>query len=205
MQSKATTVEAYLAELPEERRTALTAIRKVIRKNLDKDFEEGMQYGMIGYYVPHKVYPPGYHCDPKQPLPFCHVASQKNYISVYLMTVYGKQDEEDWFRNEWEKTGKKLNMGKCCIRFKKLEDAALDVIGQAIQRVSAQKHIQFYESVIKPSNSNNNMAKKKKSIAKPSSSSSTSKTKRPAKASTVNKSSASTARKTATKNTKKKS
>jgi hypothetical protein len=83
MQSKAATVEQYLASLPEDRRTALGAVRKVILNNLDKDFEEGMQYGMIGYYVPHRVYPAGYHCDPRQPLPFAGLASQKNYMSVY--------------------------------------------------------------------------------------------------------------------------
>ena len=89
MQSKATTVEQYLAELPEDRRKAIEAVRQVILKNLDKDYEEGIQYGMIGYYVPHRVYPAGYHCDPKQPLPFAGLASQKNYMSLYLMCVYG--------------------------------------------------------------------------------------------------------------------
>ena len=88
MQSKATTVEQYLAELPEDRRMALEAVRQVVLKNLDKDFEEGMQYGMIGYYVPHRVYPAGYHCDPKQPLPFAHLASQKNHMALYLMCIY---------------------------------------------------------------------------------------------------------------------
>jgi hypothetical protein len=130
--SKATTVKAYLAELPAERRSALSAVRKVILKNLDKDYEEGMQYGMIGYYVPHRVFPAGYHCDPKQPLPFAGLASQKNYMSLYLMS---------WFRKAWAKTGKKLDMGKACIRFKKLEDVPLEVIGEAIARVPAKKYI----------------------------------------------------------------
>ena len=88
MQSKATTVSDYLASLPPDRRTAIEAVRKVILANLDKDYEEGMQYGMIGYYVPHRVYPAGYHCDPKQGLPFAGLASQKNYMSVYLMGLY---------------------------------------------------------------------------------------------------------------------
>ncbi|HYE03661.1 MAG TPA: DUF1801 domain-containing protein, partial [Phycisphaerales bacterium] len=117
MQSRATTVEAYLASLPPERRAALQAVRRVILDNLDRDFEEGMQYGMIGYYVPHRVFPPGYHCDPKQPLPFAGLASQKNYMSVYLMGLYGAPEEESWFRRAWAASGKKLDMGKSCIRF----------------------------------------------------------------------------------------
>ena len=149
MQSKAKTVKEYLAELPEDRRTAIEAVRKVIRKNLDKDYEEGMQYGMIGYYVPHKVYPPGYHCDPKQPVTFAGLASQKNHMAVYLMCIYGHKEHEQWFRKEWAKTGKKLDAGKSCIRFKKLDDLALDVIGQFVARVPAKKYIAYYESVIK--------------------------------------------------------
>lgn len=150
MQSKAKTVDEYIASLPEDRRAAIQAVRKVIRKNLDKGYEEGMQYGMIGYYVPHKVYPPGYHCDPSQPLPFAGLASQKSHMAVYLMCI-GSPEQEDWFRKEWAKTGKKLDMGKSCIRFKKIEDLALDVIGHAISRVPAKKCIANYESVIKTS------------------------------------------------------
>jgi len=148
MQSKAATVEQYLAELPEDRRTALQAVRKVILENLDKDYEEGMQYGMIGYYVPHRVFPAGYHCDPRQPLPFACLASQKNYMSLYLMGVDGGGAEETWFRAAWAKTGKKLDMGKCCIRFKKLDDLALDVIGEAIRRVPAKAYIERYTMAI---------------------------------------------------------
>jgi hypothetical protein len=148
MQSKAATVAQYLAELPQERRAAIEGVRKVIRKNLDPLYEEGMQYGMIGYYVPHKVYPPGYHCDPKQPLPFICLASQKNYMSVYLGCAYGPEREKR-FRQEWEKTGKKLDMGKCCVRFRKLEDLALDVIRDSIRRMPAKKFIKEYETVIK--------------------------------------------------------
>src|SRR5436853_3693613 len=123
MQSKAANVSDYLASLPPDRRTAIEAVRKVILANLDKDYEEGMQYGMIGYYVPHRVYPPGYHCDPKQPLPFICLASQKNYMSLYLGSAYGP-DQEKPFREAWAKTGKKLDMGKSCIHFKKLDDLA---------------------------------------------------------------------------------
>lgn len=144
MQSKAKTVAQYLKELPNERREIVSAVRAIILKNLDDAFEEGMQYGMIGYYVPHSVYPDGYHCDPKQPLPFACLASQKNHLSLYLMSAYGEGLEEDWFRREWAKTGKKLDMGKCCVRFKKLDDLALDVIGEAIKRVTARDYVARY-------------------------------------------------------------
>jgi hypothetical protein len=144
MQSKAATVKDYLASLPEDRRRAIDAVRAVIRKNLDKDYEEGMQYGMIGYYIPHRVFPPGYHCDPKQPLPFAGLASQKNYMSVYLMSVYG--GDETWFRARWEQSGKKLDMGKCCVRFKTLDALALDVIGEAVKRMPAKSYIEQYQA-----------------------------------------------------------
>src|SRR5262245_65586155 len=127
MQDKATTVEQYLSGLAEDRRKALEAVRQVVLKNLDKDYEEGMQYGMIGYYVPHRVFPAGYHCDPKQPLPFAGLASQKNHMSLYLMCVYGDSQHSEWFRGAWSKSGKKLDMGKACVRFKKVGDLALDV------------------------------------------------------------------------------
>jgi hypothetical protein len=144
MQSKATTVKEYLASLPPDRRAALQTVREVILRNLDKDYEEGMQYGMIGYFVPHRVFPLGYHCDPKQPVPFGGLASQKNYMSVYLMANYTDGPEGKWFKAAWAKAGKKLDMGKCCIRFKKLEDVALDVIGEAVRRTPAAKFIETY-------------------------------------------------------------
>jgi hypothetical protein len=148
MQSKAATVEQYLAELPDDRREALTAVREVILENLDRDYEEGMQYGMIGYYVPHRVHPAGYHCDPRQPLPFAALASQKNYMSLYLMCVYGESEHSKWFQKAWAETGKKLDMGKACVRFKKLEDLALEVIGEAIRRVPAKKYVAFCEAAV---------------------------------------------------------
>jgi hypothetical protein len=148
MQTKPATVEAYLAVLPEDRRAAIAAVRKVILQNLDNDYEEGMQYGMIGYYVPHRVYPVGYHCDPKQPLPFACLGSQKNYMSLYLMGLYGNSEQLKWFESAWAKTGKKLDMGKSCLRFKKLEDLALDVIGEAIHRMPAKKYIAACESAM---------------------------------------------------------
>jgi hypothetical protein len=146
MQSKAKTVAAYLSELPAERRAIVEVVRKVILKNLDKAFEEGMQYGMIGYYVPHSVYPAGYHCDSQQPLPFAALAAQKNYYGLYVMCLDRDNDLKPWFRNEWKKTGKKLDMGKACIRFKTLEDLSLDAIGQLIAQVSAKEYLAMYES-----------------------------------------------------------
>jgi Domain of unknown function (DU1801) len=142
MQSKATTVAAYLAALPPDRRAAISAVRDTILRSLDKDYEEGIQYGMIGYYVPHRVHPAGYHCDPRQPLPFACLASQKNHMSLYLMAVYGDGQTQRWFKDAWAKTGKKLDMGKSCIRFRSLEDLPLEVIGEVIRRVPARKYIE---------------------------------------------------------------
>jgi hypothetical protein len=170
MQSKAKTVDAYLDELPEDRREIVEAIRNEILKSLPSGYEEGMQYGMIGYFVPHRVYPPGYHCDPKQPLPFASLASQKNHVSVYLMCIYGDEAHEAWFREAWAKTGKKLDMGKSCVRFKKLDDVPLKVIGQAVKRVPVKKFIERYESVLKSTTSrkaaNKKTAPKKKAAAR---------------------------------------
>lgn len=146
MQSKAATVAQYLASLPVDRRAAIEAVRKVILDNLDRGYAECMQYGMIGYCVPHSRFPAGYHCDPKQPLPFAGLASQKNHMSVYLMGVYsdGKDHVSNWFREAWRATGKKLDMGKCCIRFRKLDDMALDVLGEAIRRLPVDTYIEYY-------------------------------------------------------------
>ncbi len=149
MKPTSSSVSEYLDALPDDRRAAISAVRKVILDNLDKDYEEGIQYGMIGYYVPHRVFPAGYHCDPRQPLPFASIASQKNHMAVYLMCVYGQPEQEQWFREAWAKTGKKLDMGKSCVRFKKLEDVALDVIGEAIRRVPAKAFIEHYEKARK--------------------------------------------------------
>ncbi len=145
MQSKAATVEQYLKELPEDRRAAVEAVRRVILKNLDKGYEERMSYGMIGYAVPHRVYPAGYHCDPTMPLPFAGLASQKNHMSLYLMGLYNNAPGEKTFREAWEATGRKLDMGKCCIRFKKLEDVALDVIGEHFKKMPAKAYVAYFE------------------------------------------------------------
>lgn len=156
----AKTVQEYLDNLPQDRREALEALRKVVLANLDKDYEEGIQYGMIGYYVPHRVFPPGYHCDPKQPLPFAGMASQKNHLSIYLMCTYGSEEQRKWFEAAWAKTGKKLDMGKACVRFKKLSDIPLEVIGEAIKRVPAKKYIETYQATFGATKSAKAAAKK---------------------------------------------
>jgi hypothetical protein len=166
MQSKAATIAQYLAELPDDRRTTLEAVRKVFLKNLSGGYEEGMQYGMIGYYVPHSLYPAGYHCDPKQPLPFAGLASQKNHLSLYLMCTYGEGETGDWFREAWAKTGKKLDMGKACIRFKKLDDLALDVVAEALRRMPAPQWIAHYEASIPAASAPRKKSAVKKSAPK---------------------------------------
>jgi hypothetical protein len=148
MTSKAGSVREYLAGLPADRRAAIQAVRKVILGSLDPGYEEGMYFGMIAYCVPHRIYPPGYHCDPKQPLPFAGLAAQKNHIAVYLMFIYGDPRQEEWFRKEWAKSGKKLDMGKSCIRFKKIEDLAIDVIGKAVARVPVKDFVARYETML---------------------------------------------------------
>jgi hypothetical protein len=179
MQSKATTVEEYLSQLPEDRRAAIEAVRQLILRNLDRDYEEGMQYGMIGYYVPHRVYPAGYHCDPKQPLPFAALGSQKNYMSLYLMCVYGDSAHAQWFRDAWAKTGKKLDAGKACVRFKKLDDLALDVIGEAIKRVPARKYIEYCEAARKSATERKGTAPKKAQAKKKTAASAAAKRRKP--------------------------
>ncbi|MDP7276220.1 MAG: DUF1801 domain-containing protein [Planctomycetaceae bacterium] len=135
--------------MPEDRRQTLEAVREAVLKNLPKGYAEGMQYDMIGYFVPHEVYPPGYHTDPKQPLPFAGLAARKNYVAIYLMSVYGDPEQEAWFREAWAETGKKLDMGKSCVKFKTIEDVPLKVIGQAIKRVPVKKYVDNYEATIK--------------------------------------------------------
>ncbi len=144
MPSKPSTVAEYLEQLPPDRRAAVDAVRKAIRENLDKGYEEGIQYGMLGYYVPHRVFPDGYHCDPKQPLPFMSVASTKGHIGLHMFCIYGNTGPQDWFRDAWKKAGKKLDMGAACVRVKKLEDIALDVVGEAVRRLPTAKYVAHY-------------------------------------------------------------
>ncbi|MEX0616936.1 MAG: DUF1801 domain-containing protein [Candidatus Woykebacteria bacterium] len=142
MQSSAKTVEEYIDSLPLDRKEAISKIREVIKKNLPVGYEEGMGYGMIVYHIPLARYPNTYN---KQPLGIAALASQKNYISIYLMTVYGNPKTEAWFKREYEKAGKKLDMGKSCVRAKKLEDIPLDVIGKAVSIVTPNELIARYE------------------------------------------------------------
>lgn len=152
MQSAATTVKAYLEELPDDRRDAINRLRKEIRKNIPEGFKEEMNYGMIGYVVPHKLYPAGYHCDPALPLPFMSVASQKNFVAVYHMGVYAIPALNNWFIDACSKAGiVKLDMGKSCIRFKNLDKIPYEVIGQLASKMKPDEWIAYYEKMIKRS------------------------------------------------------
>ena len=140
--SKAATVDEYLAELPADRRDAVAKVREVILENLPAGYQEAMQYGMISYVIPLSAYPVTY---TGQPLGIASLASQKNYMTVYLMGVYGDKETERWFVERYKASGKKLNMGKSCVRFKTLEDLPLDLIGEAIARTTPEAFIQYYE------------------------------------------------------------
>lgn len=168
MQSKAATVKEYLASLPADRRAALEAVRKVVNDNIDPGFQEGMGYGMMGWSVPHSIYPAGYHCNPTDPLPFAGLASQKQAMSLYLMCNYSDKGYRDAFVADWKKTGKKLDMGKSCIRFKKLDDLPLDVIGRAIKRVSLKDYVAAYDATRPDRDKLAARAAKAASAAKPS-------------------------------------
>lgn len=148
MQSTAANAQEYLDSLPEDRRETISTVRNLILESLDKGFVETMSYGMLTYCVPHSIYPDGYHCDPKQPLPFVALASQKNYISLYLFCLYIRPDEVERFKEEFVAAGKKLNMGASCVRFKKLDDLPLDLIRKAISSVTISKFIEQYSANI---------------------------------------------------------
>ncbi len=148
MANHATTVEGYLEALPPERRAAIGAVRQVILANLPEGYEECISYGMIGYVVPHSLYPAGYHCNPKLPLPLANLGSQKNHMALHLCSVYGNPEAEKWFRKAWLASGKKLDMGKACVRFKKLEDVPLDVIGQVFARTPVKKYVAAIEKAM---------------------------------------------------------
>jgi uncharacterized protein YdhG (YjbR/CyaY superfamily) len=150
MQSKATTPEQYLSELPEDRKEAMLKLRNAIKENLPQGFEEVLSYGMLGYVVPHSIYPSGYHCDPKLPLPFINLASQKNFIALYHMGIYANKNLESWFVSEYPKHVKtKLDMGKSCIRFKKMEDIPFDFIGELAAKLSVEDWISIYEKAFR--------------------------------------------------------
>ena len=152
MQSKATTVEQYLAELPADRQSAMKELRKVIKKNIPTGFREEMSYGMVGYVVPHSKYPAGYHCKPTDPLPFMNFASQKNFIAVYHMGIYANPALLKWFTTAHAKASpKKLDMGKSCIRYKKPEDIPIDLIGELASKITPDEWIEWYENIFKNS------------------------------------------------------
>ncbi|WP_338378642.1 DUF1801 domain-containing protein [uncultured Flavobacterium sp.] len=150
MTSKATTPEQYIQELPEDRVEAITKLRQVINDNLPKGFKEEMSYGMIGYVVPHSIYPAGYHCTPSLPLPFMSFASQKNSVNFYHMGIYAKPDLLNWFISEYPKHSKtKLDMGKSCIRFKKMDQIPFELIGALVQKMTVEDWINCYEANLK--------------------------------------------------------
>jgi len=150
MTSAAATVEEYVAQLPDDRKAIIEKLRKVIKKNLPKGFKEEMGYGMMGYVVPHTLYPSGYHCNPKLPLPFMGMASQKNNISVYHMGLYADAALMQWFTAAHAKaSAKKLDMGKSCIRYKKAEDIPFELIGELCTKLTPQQWIDMYEKAFR--------------------------------------------------------
>ena len=150
MTSKATSVDQYINEAPEDRRAALQQLRAIILKNLPEGFQEEMSYGMIGYVVPHSIYPKGYHCTPELPLPFMSFASQKNSINFYHMGIYAKPELYDWFVAEYPKHSKqKLDIGKSCLRIKKPENIPFELIGELVKKMSTAEWIKTYEAAFK--------------------------------------------------------
>lgn len=150
MQSKATTVKDYINELPDDRKEVISKLRETILSNLPKGFEETMNYGMIGYVVPHSLYPAGYHCDPTLPLPFISLASQKNHIGFYHAGIYSDSVLYDWFVQEYPKhVSGKLDMGKSCIRFKNLTKIPYDLLGTLVTKMTVTDWINKYESALK--------------------------------------------------------
>ena len=150
MQSTALTPQEYLSNLPEDRKEVMKKLRNSIIKNIPKGFEEVMSYGMLGFVVPHSIYPKGYHCDPKLPLPFMNLASQKNFIALYHMGIYANEKLFNWFVAEYPKHCKaKLDMGKSCIRFKKMDDIPFELIGELACKVSITDWIKTYETAFK--------------------------------------------------------
>lgn len=149
MQSSAKSPEEYMDSLPEERKPTMEQLRNTIIKNLPQGFKETMGYGMLSWVVPHSMYPKGYHCDPKIPLPFLSIASQKNFIAVYHMGIYSDPDLLNWFTSEYPKHVKtKLDMGKSCIRFKKPDQIPFELIGELVQKMTPADWILKYEEAL---------------------------------------------------------
>jgi len=150
MQYKASTPDEYVRAIPKERQPIIQNLRQVIKENLPQGFQEVINYGMIGYVVPHSLYPDGYHCDPKLPLPFMNIASQKNFVAVYHNGIYADESLMNWFKKEYSKYVKtKLDMGKSCIRFKKIDQIPMKLIGELASKLTPQKWIKMYENNIK--------------------------------------------------------
>ncbi|NNE54881.1 MAG: DUF1801 domain-containing protein [Flavobacteriales bacterium] len=150
MQYKAATPDEYIEVIPAERQPIITNLRKVVNDNLPKGFEETISYGMIGWVVPHSTYPSGYHCDPKLPLPFLSIASQKNFVAFYHMGIYANNKLHDWFVKEYPKhSSRKLDMGKSCIRFKKMDDIPYDLLGELCTKITPEEWIAIYEKNVK--------------------------------------------------------
>ncbi len=142
-----TAFDEYVSRLPADRADALRRVADTIRANLPPGYEEGMQYKMPAWYVPHRVYPAGYHADPKQPLPFVSLASQKGHMSLYLMALYGDEALTAWFVEGFAARGRKLDMGASCVRFKKLDDLPLDLVGELVARVPVASYVARYEAL----------------------------------------------------------
>lgn len=141
------TVKEYIDQVPEERAVAFKKLRQTILDNIPSGFEECINYKMIGYVVPHSQYPNGYHCSPELPLPFANIANQKGFIGLYHMGIYANSELYDWFVEEYPKHAKyKLNMGKSCIRFKKVDDIPFDLIAELMQKMSVQDWVSLYEN-----------------------------------------------------------
>lgn len=152
MKNNADSITAYLSSIPEERYAAFNELRNTIKNNLPKGFEECLSYGMIGYVVPHSIYPNGYHCDPKLPLPFINLANQKNFIAFYHMGIYADPKLLAWVESEYPKHSKtKLDMGKSCIRFKKVADIPFAFIGELVQKMSVADWTTLYEKMLNSS------------------------------------------------------
>lgn len=150
MQSTAATPTQYVHSLPADRQLAIQQLRRVIKKNLPKGFAEVMSYGMIGYVVPHRLYPAGYHCNPAEPLPFMGLASQKNFVALYHMGLYADQKLFDWFTKQYAELKKtKLDMGKSCLRFKKLDQIPYELIGALAKKMTVSQWIKLYEQKLK--------------------------------------------------------
>ena len=152
MRYEANSPDDYISQLPEERQDVVSKLRKIINENLPSGYKEVMSYGMIGWVVPHEIYPDGYHCDPKLPLPFINLASQKNFVAVYHSGVYAKEELLKWFVDEYPKHAKrKLDMGKSCIRFKKMDDVPYDLIGELCGKITVEQWVDLYETNLKNS------------------------------------------------------